>query len=222
LITPICILEFGSHLATSMATTFGGTKLRWNISGLFQSRRSRTENCVLQKKGDGEPLCLMTNEFTLTARPNGWLLIWSAEFRADKQVVTFGDQEEMGFGARIATAFTEKNDGLIRSSTGKQTAKKTWGQPASWCDYSGTDPRSGGIMLMASPKNFRESWWHNRNYGAFVSNPFGRKAMKQGKVSSVSIPKGESMRITFGALVHDHRKFNAKAEFEGFKQVLTD
>ena len=128
------------------------------------------------KKSDGEPLCLLTNEYTLTARPNGWLLIWSAEFRADKQTVVFGDQEEMGFGARMATAFTEKNGGVIRSSTGKQTAKKTWGQPANWCDYSGPDPDSGGIMLMASPKNFRQSWWHNRNYGAFVSNPFGRKS----------------------------------------------
>lgn len=171
------------------------------------------------KKSDGEPLCLLTNEYTLTARPNGWLLIWTAEFLADKQTVTFGDQEEMGFGARMATAFTEKNGGLIRSSTGKRTAKKTWGQPATWCDYSGTGPRSGGIMLMASPKNFRESWWHNRNYGAFVSNPFGRKAMKQGQASSISIAPGNKMRITFGALVHDHQDFEAVAEYEFFKRM---
>ncbi len=172
------------------------------------------------KKSDGEPLCLLTNEYTLAARPNGWLLIWSAEFHADKQTVTFGDQEEMGFGARMATAFTEKNGGLIRSSTGKQTAKKTWGQPANWCDYSGTAPKSGGIMLMASPKNFRGSWWHNRNYGAFVSNPFGRKAMKQGAKSSVSIAPGKKLRITFGALLHDHRAFNPEAEYELFKDAL--
>ena len=37
------------------------------------------------KTSDGKPLCLLTNEYTMTARPNGWLLIWSAEFRADKQ-----------------------------------------------------------------------------------------------------------------------------------------
>ena len=174
------------------------------------------------KKSDGEPLCLLTNEYSLTARPNGWLLIWSAEFRADKQPVIFGDQEEMGFGARMATTFTEKNGGLIRSSTGKQTAKKTWGQPASWCDYSGPDPDSGGIMLMAAPKNFRQSWWHNRNYGAFVSNPFGRKAMKQGETSSVAIAPGKSMRINFGAMVHDHREFNAEAEYEAFKRLIPE
>ena len=174
------------------------------------------------KQSDGEPLCLLTNEYTLTARPNGWLLIWSAEFRADKLAVVFGDQEEMGFGARIATAFTEKNGGLIRSSTGKQTAKKTWGQAATWCDYSGSGPRSGGIMLMASPNNFRESWWHNRNYGAFVSNPFGRKAMKRGGVSAISIAPGDKMRITFGALIHDHQEFVAAAEYKAFTQMIAN
>ena len=174
------------------------------------------------KKRDGEPLCRLTNEYILAGRPNGWRLIWNAEFRAEKQTVVFGDQEEMGFGARMATAFTEKNGGRIRSSTGKQTAKKTWGQPAFWCDYSGADPNSGGIMLMASPDNFRQSWWHNRNYGAFVSNPFGRKAMKQGETSSIAIAPGKTMRITFGAMVHDHREFNAKAEYEAFKRVLSE
>ena len=166
-------------------------------------------------------LTIVTNNFTLTARQHGWLLLWSAEFRAGQQAIAFGDQEEMGFGARVATAFTEENGGLIRSSTGKPTAKQTWGQPASWCDYSGSGPRSGGIMLMASPTNFRESWWHNRKYGAFVSNPFGRKAMKQGEVSSIKIAPGKTMRITFGALVHDHRKFEAAAEYELFKQLIS-
>jgi len=127
----------------------------------------------------------------------------------------------MGFGARIATAFTEKNGGLIRSSTGKQTAKNTWGQTATWCDYSGSGPRSGGIMLMASPDNFRESWWHNRNYGAFVSNPFGRKAMKQGEVSAISIAPGNKMRITFGAFINDHQECDAATEYEFFKRMAT-
>ncbi len=169
---------------------------------------------------NGDTLGSMTNEYTLSARPNGWLLVWSSTFRAGKQTLTFGDQEEMGFGARVATPFTEKNGGLIRSSSGKRTAKQTWGQAANWCDYSGPGPKSGGIMLMASPDNFRQSWWHNRNYGVFVANPFGRKAMKQGKVSSVSVAPGESLRITFGALIHDHQAFDAAAEYATFKRTL--
>ena len=168
------------------------------------------------KTNSGEPLCLLTNDFTLTARPNGWLLVWSAEFRADQREIVFGDQEEMGFGARVATSFTEKNGGMIRSSTGRKSAKETWGQPAQWCDYSGTGPQSGGILLMASDRNFRESWWHNRDYGVFVANPFGREAMKQGARSAVTVTKGETLKITFGALIHDHREFDRDAEFAAF------
>lgn len=117
---------------------------------------------------------------------------------------------------------TEKKSGLIRSSTGQQTAKQTWGQLAEWCDYSGTDPDAGGIQLMAGPKNFRPSWWHNRNYGAFVSNPFGRQAMKQGERSAVVIEPGQSMEVTFGAMVHDLKDFDPAAEYEVFKQILGD
>lgn len=168
------------------------------------------------KSSQGEPLCLLTNDFTLIARPNGWLLVWSAEFYADKRQIVFGDQEEMGFGARVATSLTEKNGGLIRSSTGKKTAKETWGQPAKWCDYSGRGPQSCGVMLMSSEMNFRESWWHNRDYGVFVANPFGREAMKQGPQSAITIAKGEKLRVTFGALIHDHREFDMDAEFAVF------
>jgi hypothetical protein len=45
---------------------------------------------------------------------------------------------ELGFGARVTTAITEKSGGIITSSTGLKTAKNTLGQPAEWCDYSGT------------------------------------------------------------------------------------
>lgn len=71
-------------------------------------------------------------------------------------------------------------------------------------------------MLMASDKNFRESWWHNRDYGVFVANPFGREAMKQGARSAIAVAKGETLKITFGALIHDHREFDMDAEFAAF------
>ncbi len=185
---------------------------------ITEGRLKFATECRL-KTSTGEPLCLLTNHFTLIARPTGWLLVWSAEFQADQRDVVFGDQEEMGFGARVATPFTEKSGGLLRSATGKRTAKDTWGQPAKWCDYSGTGLRSGGIMLMASDKNFRESWWHNRDYGVFVSNPFGRAAMKRGDRSEIKLAKGESLRITFGALVHDYREVDAAAELQSFRAI---
>ena len=190
--------------------------LRFVIAPTIADGRLRFATECHLKTSTGEPLCLLTNDFTVTARPNGWLLVWSAEFRADQRPIVFGDQEEMGIGARVATPFTEKNGGIIRSSTGKKTAKETWGQPAKWCDYSGSGPQSGGIMLMASDKNFRESWWHNRDYGVFVANPFGREAMKQGPRSAVTVAQGETLKITFGALIHDHREFDMATEYAAF------
>lgn len=155
------------------------------------------------RTAEGRTLCSLTNRLTFTAQTHAWLLVWEATFRSDDSDFTFGDQEEMGFGARVATAITEKNGGVIASSTGLKTAKNTWGQPADWCDYSGTiDGRPAGITLMADPANFRPSWWHNRDYGVCVANPFGREAMKQGAKSVVTVKRGETFRLSFGAVIH--------------------
>ncbi len=166
---------------------------------------------------DDKLLCLLTNRIMLTPRPTGWLLVWDATFRSDDGEFTFGDEEEMGFGARVATPLTEKNGGLIVNSHGQKTAATTWGQLATWCDYSRvTGDQRGGITLMAAPSNFRQSWWHNRDYGVFVANPFGRAAMKQGERSSITVKRGESFRITFGALLHDATEQNPAAAYTDF------
>jgi putative membrane-bound dehydrogenase-like protein len=182
---------------------------------IADGRLTFSNECRL-KTSSGQSIGSLTNAFTLMHRPSGWLLVWDATFHADQGPIVFGDQEEMGFGARVATPFTETNGGLIRSSSGKQTAKETWGQPAKWCDYSGSSPQSGGIMLMAGEKNFRESWWHNRDYGVFVANPFGREAMKQGQKSSVEIAKGQSLQLRFGALIHDGQQIDLAGEYKSF------
>jgi hypothetical protein len=168
----------------------------------------------------GKPIANLTNRCTLLARPSGWLLLWEATFREDSGDFSFGDQEEMGFGARVATELTEKAGGVIVSSQGKKTAKDTWGQPAAWCDYAGTkDGRRHGITLMSSPNNFRESWWHNRDYGVFVANPFGRAAMRQGAPSTVTVKKGESLRLVFGAMLHDAADYDPASEYQNFLKL---
>lgn len=182
---------------------------------IADGRLTFSNECRL-KTGSDQSLGSLTNAFTLMRRPSGWLLVWDAKFHADQGPLVFGDQEEMGFGARVATPFTETNGGLIRSSSGKQTAKATWGQPAKWCDFSGSGPQAGGIMLMAGEKNFRESWWHNRDYGVFVANPFGREAMKQGAKSSVEIAEGQSLQLRFGALIHDGQQMDLADEYKFF------
>jgi hypothetical protein len=170
---------------------------------------------------DNKPLCELISHFSLAARPAGWLLVWEATFRSDEHDFTFGDQEEMGFGARLATPFSETNGGLIVNAHGVKTARATWGQAAKWCDYSGNvDERHGGITLMAGPNNFRESWWHNRDYGVFVANPFGRAAMKQGEPSAVTVKRGESFRLTFAALLHSGIDYDPAAAYKDAEQMM--
>ena len=171
---------------------------------------------------DGTPVCALTNRIALAQVTNAWLLIWEATFHSEVGDFTFGDQEEMGFGARVATAITEKNGGVITSSSGSKTAKATWGQPAEWCDYSGTMAGQPiGVMLLTDPANFRPSWWHNRDYGLLVANPFGREAMKQGAKSAVTVKRGESFRLRFGAAIHSGIAAGERASlYEAFRRAL--
>lgn len=152
---------------------------------------------------NGQPVCTQISRFTLEARPAGLLLVWDAAFSADFGEVFFGDQEEMGLGVRVATPLTEKNGGLITSSGGATTAKDTWGKVHDWCDYSGAvGGQRAGITLMAHPVNFRPSWFHNRDYGLMVANPFGRNSMNQGEPSRVVVKQGERLRLRFGVMLH--------------------
>ena len=178
-----------------------------------------TEDRLVSK--GGEPLGRMENRITAVERGDGWRLTWEATFVADNRDLVFGDQEEMGFGARVATEVTEKKGGTVRNSDGLQTAKSTWGKPASWCDYSGTiDGAHCGVTLMTGPSNFRGSWWHNRDYGLVVANPFGRAAMKQGERSQVTVKQGESLKLTFGAVFHQGAEFDPAKEYEQFVSSL--
>jgi len=111
-----------------------------------------------------------------------------------------------------------QNGGVITSSAGLKSAKNTWGQPADWCDYSGmVDGKPIGITLLTGPRNFRPSWWHNRDYGVFAANPFGRSAMKQGDKSAATVKRGEILRLRFGAAIHHGQDFDSGAAIESFR-----
>ncbi|MFM7919965.1 MAG: DUF6807 family protein, partial [Planctomycetaceae bacterium] len=148
------------------------------------------------------------------------MIVWSVQFSSETHELVFGDQEEMGFGARVATSLTEKSGGRIVSSTGRSSAAATWGQPADWCDYSG---RAGelrpGVTLLAAPANFRGSWWHNRDYGVFVANPFGREAMKQGDRSEVRVARGQLFRAEFAAVLHDAAEYSPEAAWKWYREL---
>lgn len=160
-----------------------------------------TESALISTNGD--VMAKLNSTFMLTATQNGYLLSWRALFEPMIENFTFGDQEEMGFGARVATPLSEKNGGIVKNSDGLTGAKNAWGKTAAWCDYSGTlSNRLVGITVMPSPQNFRPSWFHSRDYGLVVANPFGRKAFTKGEPSSVPVKKGEITILRFAAFIH--------------------
>lgn len=174
-----------------------------------------TESRLLGR--DQQVLGTLVSRIALSETANTWTISWDALIRAGQRELTFGDQEEMGFGARVATPLTEKNGGLITTSTGRTTAANTWGQPAEWCDFSGTHVgQPCGITLMASPTNFRPSWWHTRDYGLIVANPFGRAAMRQGEKSAVTVKPGGALHLRFGAAIHSGPGYDPAAAFKEF------
>ena len=125
----------------------------------------------------------MMNAITHKPQRDAWRLTWGATFNSVIDGFYFGDQEEMGLSVPVPTPITEKT-WTDRQQQGHTTAKGT-GKPAAWCHYSGVIAgKHVGVLVMPDPKNPHPSWWHNRDYGVFVSNPFGRKAMKQGKESN--------------------------------------
>lgn len=155
---------------------------------------------------EGIEMGTMTSRLAIVDQGARRLFAWEATIRAKDRPLLFGDQEEMGFGVRLATGLTERAGGEIRSSTGAKTAAGTWGRAADWCDASGpADDRGGsaGITVVPGTDNFRPSWWHNRDYGLLVANPFGRAALTGGEQSSVEVVSGKPLRLLFVAIAHD-------------------
>jgi hypothetical protein len=148
---------------------------------------------------DGKTICEEVCRIRLRVTRHGYLIEWESKFSGNA-AFKFGDQEEMGLGIRIATDLSVTKGGVITSSEGRNNEKQVWGRQADWCDYSG---RGTGIMLMPDPKNFRRSWFHARDYGLLVANPFGRQAFIKGAPSRIVVKKGETLRLRFGVLVHD-------------------
>ncbi len=151
-------------------------------------------------------LCEERARYTFRVTGHGYLLECESLFTPKTGALLFGDQEEMGFGVRLATPLTVKHgNGRMLNSAGGRNEDGTWGKRADWCaGMNRIDGVRVGAVVMASPRNFRESWFHSRDYGLIVANPFGRKAMtapRDGNVSpdSTRIPAGETLRLGFAA-----------------------
>lgn len=152
--------------------------------------------------GDKE-ICRETCRYRIIVRPLGYFLMHDSEFSSETADFVLGDQEEMGLGVRMATPLTVKQGGVILNSNGQRNERGVWGKQAHWCDYSGVvQGRRVGVTLIPHPDNFRDCWFHARDYGLLVANPFGRNAFTNGKKSAITVRPGERLPLRFGLFVY--------------------
>jgi hypothetical protein len=157
-----------------------------------------------------EVVCDENCRFQILPTKAGTLLTWDSTFTSPHEF-TFGDQEEMGLGIRVATPLrVEVGDGSLPAgngtmidSAGRKNGEQIGGKSADWCDYSGTlGGEHVGMTIFCHPENFRPSWFHARDYGFLAANAFGRAAFKHGEPSKIVVKPGESLRLRYGILVH--------------------
>ena len=172
----------------------------------------------------GRTVCRETSRYTVLPRPDAFLLVVDSTFRAGDADLAFGDQEEMGLGVRVAAPLSVKGGGRLADSAGRSGEAGVWGKQADWCLADGeAGGRRVGVMVMPDPQNFRKSWFHARDYGLVVANPFGRKAFTRGEESRVVVKKGEPLRLRFGVLVFATEKgkdFDAPGHYAAFLAAL--
>ena len=163
--------------------------------------------------------------WTIDAR-HGLLYLCDSTFTPVEGDLYFGDQEEMGLGIRLTSPLTVKNGGSLRDSEGRSGESQVWGKTAKWCDCRGViDGVHVGAIVMPDPKNFRPSWFHARDYGLLVANPFGQNAFTKGEKSKVRVAKGESLRLRFGVLLHTAGSadaFKPETAYDDFLKAIAE
>lgn len=157
------------------------------------------------EKPGGGAVCEEICRYSIYKVKNGYLICLKSSFSSEKEFY-FGDQEEMGFGFRLNTPLTVNfGGGGIWNSAGGVNEKGTWGKQAEWCAAGGvTGGRRVGMMVMGAPSNFHPCWFHSRDYGLVVANPFGKKAMTGADDDSVRAARTcLKQPLGFGVFVFD-------------------
>lgn len=160
---------------------------------------------------DGATVCMSRARHSLTVTDHGLLLTHDETFSGDEEF-TYGDQEEMGLGVRVATPLRVEDagpdpapigNGEIAASGGRRGSGEVWGQPADWVDYRGTlDGAPAGLAIFCHPQNHAPSRMHARDYGFICANPFAMAAFKAGEPRSTVVQPGESLRLRYAVLCH--------------------
>jgi hypothetical protein len=178
---------------------------------------------VSRLQAGDKALGTLTTRYRILPIAAGTLLLIDARLQSEQGDLSFGDQEEMGLGIRVATPLTVKAGGQILDSAGRRNEKEVWGKQADWCDYSGVvDGQRLGMTILVDPKNPQRSWMHARDYGVLVANPFGPRA---GGPARLVVKKGNALRLRFGVLVHAgpaDKPVDLKAAYQQFLKQLAN
>jgi len=152
---------------------------------------------------DGSPVCEEECHIEFVPCSAGYYLLWTSTFTPTAGSVAFGDQEEMGLGVRLATNLIVKEGGHVLNSHADRDEAGAWGKQAAWCDYGGVlNGKHLGVLLMPYPGNFRESWFHVRDYGLLLANPFGRNAFTGEEKSRVEVNREAPLTLQFGICIY--------------------
>ena len=112
--------------------------------------RFAVRNRYLSTQGD-EVVCTEVCRYTVRTCQGGWLLAADSEFRPEGTELVFGDQEELGWGVRVATPLVVDRamGGRMLDSEGRRNGRQIWGQQVAWCDYAG--PLEGRWVGLQDP-----------------------------------------------------------------------
>jgi hypothetical protein len=152
---------------------------------------------------EGSTVCIEECRYTVVVRQSGYFLLMESTFSNPDADFVIGDQEEMGMGVRAATELTvKKGNGRTINSYGRLNEEDAWGKKGDWAAILGEkDGKQVGIVAMPNPDNFRRCWFHIRDYGLIISNPFGINAYTGGEKNAIPVKQGESFDLKYGIAI---------------------
>lgn len=204
----------------------------WRLKGTVYTSSLEASGDTMSLKNEyrdatGKAVAWESAQYRLVPEAAGYFVLVRSEFTPVGDAMAFGDQEEMGLGIRLATGLSVKRGGHIANALGGENEKGTWGKAAAWCrGYGRVGDGWAGAIVLAGPNNFRRSWFHSRDYGLVVANPFGRKAMTApddatAAPDSTVVTRGKPLVLDFGVYLHAGKELpDGKTVYRRFTGLL--
>lgn len=131
------------------------------------------------------------------------VITWDARLTAAEVPVTFADVEEMGFGLRLVKELSPKWGGRYLAAHGGRNEAGVFGTQADWCDAAGEIAGGTvGVMLVDRGAAPRRAFFHARDYGWLLANPFGRRSYGKGDSAAVTLRPGGTLDLHYAIVVH--------------------